>query len=74
MDEAHKLQTSTSVVLSNGLGISWQQELAHVALCHQFLTPPDTRQEPRGARLKLLAGFNLESYRNGGKLIPNQAT
>lgn len=64
MDEAYKLEISTSVVLSNMHGISWQHDLAHMALCHQFLTPPNTRQEPRGTGLKLLARFSLETCPN----------
>lgn len=64
MDEAYKLQISTSIVLSNMHGIAWRHDLAQMALCNQFLTPPDTKQEPWGTGLKLLAGFSLDTCRN----------
>lgn len=64
MDKACKLQISTSVVLNSMHVISGQLDLAQMALCHQFLTPPTTRKEPWGTGLKLLPGFRLETRPN----------
>lgn len=64
MDKACKLQISTSIVLHSTHVISGQLDLAQMALCHQFLTPPTTRKEPWGTGLKLLPGLSLETCPN----------
>lgn len=46
MDKTCKLQISTSIVLNSTHVISEQLDLAQMALCHQFLTPPTIRKEP----------------------------